>query len=73
MFDTLLVFLLDYLKISRPKISHEKLPSMQRVNRIVLIFQYIGSVVEALRSSGMNINPQQEGTHTIYVPIPKYV
>ena len=27
-------------------------------------------IMEAIRASGMNLNPQQEGT-TIYVPLPK--
>eukprot|EP00088_Acartia_fossae_P067569 TRINITY_DN8448_c0_g3_i1.p1 TRINITY_DN8448_c0_g3~~TRINITY_DN8448_c0_g3_i1.p1 ORF type:complete len:178 (+),score=42.48 TRINITY_DN8448_c0_g3_i1:140-673(+) len=32
--------------------------------------QAVKTVVEAIRNSGMNLNPQQEGL-TIYVPIPK--
>lgn len=32
--------------------------------------QAIPDVVKAISSSGMNLNPQQEGT-TLYIPVPK--
>lgn len=34
--------------------------------------QVIPAVIQAISKSGMNLNPQQDGT-TLYVPIPKWV
>lgn len=48
----------------------QKNPTLLIIN-LVAMPQYTGAVLEALKNSGLNINPQQEGTHTIYVPIPK--
>lgn len=34
--------------------------------------QMIPEVLKAIAKSGMNLNPQQEGT-TLYIPVPKFV
>lgn len=33
--------------------------------------QAIPSVIKAIEKSGMNLNPQQDGT-TLFIPVPKY-
>lgn len=48
-----------------------KNPSMFVVNMSVFP-QVIPTVIKTLQKSGMNLNPQQEGT-TLYIPVPKYV
>lgn len=48
----------------------QKSPTLLIIN-LAAMPQYTGTVLEAIKNSGMNVNPQQEGTHTIYVPIPK--
>ena len=35
-----------------------------------LSFQYASAVKSAIEKSGMNLNPQQDGT-TLFVPVPK--
>lgn len=45
-----------------------KNPKMVVVNMAVFP-QAIPNVLKALQKSGMNLNPQQEGT-TLYIPIP---
>lgn len=48
-----------------------KNPTMTVVNMSVFP-QAIPAAIKAIQKSGMNLNPQQDGT-TLYIPVPKYV
>lgn len=39
------------------------------ITRVCVVVQYISEVKDAIMKSGMNLNPQQEGT-ALFVPIP---
>jgi len=69
---------LESLKVKVDGKIHElqELAQISRKGNKVIVLNMIGfpqtitAVLQAIRKSGMNLNPQQEGT-TLYIPVPK--